>query len=203
MWEYIFSILSLIIAYFLSSCFDILDFFSRFLKFITKDKKIEINVLIYVGMVDFIIRFIIDIINKNFKTNLSVVAFKKNEEINENSIPIIELNKTGVTEIKLKFELKGNAKNLRVLLDLPNWIQPQANVLKENGSYVYDVKELFGLTKNKTEKKISLKFDFPMIIYGEEGIEREFEVGIRLDRKKLFLNSFFCTFKSNSFKIKT
>ena len=197
-----FRLLSLVGAFYLNGIY---NFFNNF-PFITTDRKLEFNVALYSIILDIVFDFLLKKI-KNFfakyQTNIEIIAYKKDENPDITHIPEIKLNSTGVTEIKLNFNIEGNIntlKKIKLILNLPNWIQPQSNITQNSdGSYEYIVGDLTGISSSSSKVNTIVTQKIPLIGISS-GNEKEIEVELKLNlpiHKKIF-----CKFKSNSFKLK-
>lgn len=195
--KYIIPLLSILAALFLNKFLN----FSNLFSFIPDNYKMEVNVLFY----NTTFNFFIDKLINNYKTIIRVIAYKRGEEENINSIPEITLNSSGVTEIKLKFYIEGKnvetLKKFNLILTLPNWIQTQSNVTQRpDKSYEYNIGKLLEIDNISAEiKDYKQVVSLPLIGFSN-GNEKDFKVIMDLE-KKIFLK-FLCKFERNSFVVK-
>lgn len=192
----------LVIAYFFSTKKWII-FLLKCLSFIPNDKKQEVIVVILVVIFNLLKDEIVKLIMEKFGTKITIIAYKKGEVPDIKDNPEIKMNSNGVAEIKLEFEIDGNIKEmnkLELVLNLPNWVQSQPgrnSFQRDNGQYVYKMKDLIGMNNNSQERVKTKIIEKLPLIKNFDVSGRQIEVKIKLENEPLL-----CVFKKNSFKIK-
>ena len=124
----------LFIAYFLKSYFNILDGLLDALNFIPTDKKDDIYLLIYVAILNLILKFIGKLKNKIVEENIlniEIISFNKRDSISINNNPTILINRDFIGEINLKVVIFGKLKETKIVFKFPNWVEVQSSYFKK------------------------------------------------------------------------
>ena len=140
-----------------------------------------------------------------FSVNLEIIAYKKGQEPDITCVPEIILNKrSNVAEVKLEFKIKANInqlKKMKLILNLPGWAQPQANILQRpDGSYEYEISVLTGVNSSTTIVKTTLSENIPLI-GNLSGREKDIDIILKVEKPFYYMKPFH-KIKSNSFKLK-
>ena len=202
--EYLIPIIVIIIEF----LFNKIYYFSILFPFIPMDKKIEFNVVVYTAILNILFN---KLLNKfsyfwdKFSVNLEIIAYKKGQEPDITCVPEIILNKrSNVAEVKLEFKIKANInqlKKMKLILNLPGWAQPQANILQRpDGSYEYEISVLTGVNSSTTIVKTTLSENIPLI-GNLSGREKDIDIILKVEKPFYYMKPFH-KIKSNSFKLK-
>lgn len=193
----------LFIAYFLKSYFNILDGLLDALKFIPTDKKDDIYLLIYVAILNLILKFIGKLKNKIVEENIlniEIISFNERDSISINNNPTILINRDFIGEINLKVVIFGKLRETKIVFKFPNWIEVQSSYFKKLNDEFYemDIYQLIGRRKGileRIERDIKVLFILCEDFHGEMQITPEIE-----NEKKWGMRNY--NFKKNTFIIK-
>lgn len=199
-------ILEVILGVWLANTFN----FFEIISFIPKEMTFDICLMAYLAVINLLIDCVLNKINENLMSILTVTFINHSSETNLNTVPIIYLNEIGsdseISEIKMQLQIIGRKKHFKkAQLVLPKIdfatmqvVTNQRIRLDENGNCVIDIEELFGESNNRIS--LSAQYTIPIIRDPVETrsvtITPEFQ--IRPVLKKLFVN-----YNYNKIKITT
>ena len=192
--------ITVLIAFYINRFFD----FSTLFSFIPLDKKIEVNIVIYTTILNILIDMLLKLIPQK---SLEITAYKKGQEPDITCVPEIFLNKkSNIAEVKLEFKIEAkidNLKKMKLVLNLPNWVQPQSNIpQRPDGSYEYEISALTGINSSTTIVRTTFSKKIPLIGTGNMNDSgKDMEVILKIKKPFYYMTPFY-KIKSNSFKLK-